>query len=225
MAEEIRYRDTPVQVEVGGISQTLTVDYLVPKIVAQVGEENLVVGPGGPRGDQGPAGATGGQGARGDTGATGAAGATGATGPGVATGGSSGQQLVKASSADFDTRWITPPAKTLRSVHTFALAGPVLAATLPGFFVSLASGQAATLAAVRYVAGGGTSFSFRVRKGRADVSGFGTSGAPFVATTTAAARDPTNVTLADGDYVDVVISDVSGSPTDGVITVILEHTS
>lgn len=47
-------------------------------------------------GPQGPAGATG---------PTGPAGPTGATGPGLPPGGTTGQQVIKSSSTDYDTEW------------------------------------------------------------------------------------------------------------------------
>ena len=74
-------------------------------------------GPAGPAGEQGPQGIQGEpgpQGIQGLTGATGPAGpqgiqgptgATGPAGPGVADGGTTGQMLVKASAANYDTAW------------------------------------------------------------------------------------------------------------------------
>jgi Collagen triple helix repeat (20 copies) len=85
----------------------------------------------GPKGDTGTAGATGAQGVKGDTGATGpkgdtgsqgipgatgsqgpkgdtgTAGATGPAGPGLPTGGTTGQQAVKSTNADFAVAWST----------------------------------------------------------------------------------------------------------------------
>ncbi len=59
-------------------------------------------------GPAGPSGATGATGPTGATGATGPAGPAGTNGVGVPTGGSTGQVLSKASSADYDTAWTTP---------------------------------------------------------------------------------------------------------------------
>jgi hypothetical protein len=72
-----------------------------------------VAGAQGPKGDpgqagsQGPQGATGATGPQGAKGDTGAAGAQGPAGPGVPAGGTTGQQLVKSSSADYATAWAT----------------------------------------------------------------------------------------------------------------------
>ena len=66
-----------------------------------------LIGPQGAQGEQGPQGI---QGEKGDTGAQGPkgdTGATGAPGAGVATGGTTGQVLVKASNANYDTIWVS----------------------------------------------------------------------------------------------------------------------
>lgn len=60
-------------------------------------------GPQGPKGDTGATGAQGPQGDKGDTGAK------GDPGEGVPTGGTTGQMLVKASGADYDTEWVDQP--------------------------------------------------------------------------------------------------------------------
>lgn len=64
-------------------------------------------GPVGPVGPTGPQGDTGPQGETGPQGPTGATGAVGADGAGVIAGGTTGQVLVKASNADYDTAWQT----------------------------------------------------------------------------------------------------------------------
>lgn len=63
----------------------------------------------GAQGIQGPKGDTGDQGIQGPKGDTGAAGAPGADGVGVPAGGAAGAVLVKASDADRDTAWSSPP--------------------------------------------------------------------------------------------------------------------
>lgn len=74
-------------------------------------------GPQGEKGDKGdtgadsvvpgPQGLPGVKGDKGDVGAKGDTGNTGATGAGVAAGGTTGQTLVKKSSVDYDTQWLT----------------------------------------------------------------------------------------------------------------------
>lgn len=70
-------------------------------------------GPQGPQGVKGDTGDTGPQGIPGNDGADGTDGADGAqgpAGPGVAVGGSTDQVLAKASTTDYDTKWVTPSA-------------------------------------------------------------------------------------------------------------------
>lgn len=104
---------------------------------------------------------------RGDTGATGATGATGPAGPGVAAGGTPGQVLIKASSVDYATAWLTLTGTgTVTSVDasggttglTFS-GGPITAAgtlTLAGT-LNVANGGTGATTLTGYVKGNGTS--------------------------------------------------------------------
>lgn len=104
---------------------------------------------------------------RGDTGATGATGATGPAGPGVAAGGTPGQVLIKASSVDYATAWLTLTGTgTVTSVDasggttglTFS-GGPITAAgtlTLAGT-LNVANGGTGTTTLTGYLKGNGTS--------------------------------------------------------------------
>lgn len=65
------------------------------------------IGPQGPQGPQGEQGPQGPQGTQGEIGPQGPKGDTGDTGAGVAAGGTTGQVLVKASDANYDTAWTT----------------------------------------------------------------------------------------------------------------------
>lgn len=102
---------------------------------------------------------------RGDVGATGATGATGPQGPGVAAGGSVGQVLIKASSVDYATAWLTLTGTgTVTSVDVSGGAtglvfsgGPITAAgtmTMSGV-LDVASGGTGTIALTGYVKGNG----------------------------------------------------------------------
>ena len=90
------------------VVDTNNIDVQVTPTPAQViNIDRGMIGPQGPQGEQGPQGI---QGEKGDTGAQGPkgdTGATGATGAGVATGGTTGQVLVKASNANYDTIWVS----------------------------------------------------------------------------------------------------------------------
>jgi len=104
---------------------------------------------------------------RGDVGATGATGATGPQGPGVAAGGTAGQVLIKASSVDYATAWLTLTGTgTVTSVDgsggTTGLTvtgGPITAAgtlTLGGT-LNVANGGTGTTTLTGYIKGSGTS--------------------------------------------------------------------
>ena len=104
---------------------------------------------------------------RGDTGATGATGATGPQGPGVAAGGTPGQVLIKASTVDYATAWLTLTGTgTVTSIDvsggttglTFS-GGPVTAAgtiTMAGT-LDVANGGTGTTTLTGYIKGNGTS--------------------------------------------------------------------
>jgi hypothetical protein len=104
---------------------------------------------------------------RGDVGATGATGATGPQGPGVAAGGTAGQVLIKASSVDYATAWLTLTGTgTVTSVNasggttglTFS-GGPITAAgtlTLAGI-LDVANGGTGTTTLTGYLKGNGVS--------------------------------------------------------------------
>ena len=102
---------------------------------------------------------------RGDVGATGATGATGPSGQGVAAGGTAGQVLIKASSVDYATAWLTLTGTgTVTSINasggttglTFS-GGPVTAAgtlTLAGT-LDVANGGTGTTTLTGYLKGNG----------------------------------------------------------------------
>lgn len=179
---------------------------------------------------------------RGSPGTDGEDGAPGRDGLGVPPGGDAGLPLRKATSADGDAVWAKLGgaaindeaivarhlaegllAKTFHTSHTFAVGGAVAAATLPGMFVAEAAGQTVKLAKVRHRIRAGTSASFRVQRNGADIAGFGTSGAPLIATTAAADANPADVDLAADDELTVVISAVAGGPADLTVTLVFEH--
>jgi len=87
------------------------------------GEQGIQGVPGekGEKGDRGEQGIQGEKGDKGDTGETGATGAKGDPGEGIATGGTPGQALVKASTTDYATRWmsILPEDTASGSVASF----------------------------------------------------------------------------------------------------------
>jgi hypothetical protein len=101
-----------------------------------------------PAGEQGIQGETGPQGPKGDTGAQGPQGIQGERGPqgepgeGVPAGGTTGQMLVKATDADYDTEWTYPPEGEVTQAEFDALKqyvldmSPVTTVTAPVVSVS-----------------------------------------------------------------------------------------
>lgn len=159
-------------------------------------------GPAGPAGPTGPTGAAGGIGPTGPTGATGAAGAVGPTGPTGATG-------------------TTGP---IRTSHTFAVGGTIAVPSgatdfIPPMYVSLGAIETAKIVKVLYSIQSGTSATCKVQKAGVDVTGL----TGLAVTTTPGSTTPTAATVAEGDSIAVVVTAVSGAPTNLSFTVILEH--
>lgn len=112
--------------------------------------------------------------------------------------------------------------------HTWSVSGEIKVPVgqtdvLPGFFVppALAPGQTARLLSVRHVIGAGTSVTVKLQKGGVDITGFtGISVTPTPGTTT-----PTPVSLGAGDYIQPVVTAVSGTPTNMTLTISVEYTA
>ena len=97
-------------------------------------------------------------------------------------------------------------AKTIRIDKTWAYDGTVAVNTLPGFYISLPSGQTAVLAAARHALGAGTATA-SVRVNGAAATGF--SGLSL--TTTSTLTNPADVAVADGDYIDLDVTAASSA--------------
>jgi len=109
--------------------------------------------------------------------------------------------------------------------HTWAVAGEVKvpvgdADVIPGFFVpSLATGQTVKLVEARHKIGSGTSATVKLQKNGVDITGF----TGISVTTTATLTNPADVALAAGDYIQPIVTAVSGTPKNLTLTVALEY--
>lgn len=115
--------------------------------------------------------------------------------------------------------------KTIRLGHTWAISGEIKVPSgdddfIIPFFVSLPSGQTAKIAKCRYKINSGTSVTCKLQKNDVDVTGF----TGMSITTTAATTDASDVTLADDDKVALVVTGVSGSPTNMTFTLFIDYT-
>lgn len=114
---------------------------------------------------------------------------------------------------------------TYRIPHTVAVQGEIKVPSggtdyLPGFFVDLPSGQSATLSAARYKIYSGTSATVKIQVNGSDATGF----TSISVGTTAALTEPAAVTVSDGDYITLVVTAVSGTPTHLSFTMFLDYT-
>lgn len=123
---------------------------------------------------------------------------------------------------------------TFQTAHTWAVAAPIAVASgqtdyIPPMRVPIRSSQTVKIARVEARLNNGavgTTVSFKVQKNGADIAGFGTTASPLVtpATTAWAETDPTDVALADGDELSVMVTAIAGAPQNLSVSVVLEHT-
>lgn len=112
-----------------------------------------------------------------------------------------------------------------RVAHTWAISGEIKVPVgdtdfiLP-MFISLASGQTASLVKCRYSINSGTSVTAKLQKGGVDITGF----TSLSVTTTPTTTDPADVALAEDDEMALVITAVSGTPTNMNFTIFVEYT-
>lgn len=108
--------------------------------------------------------------------------------------------------------------------HTFSVAGDVAVPVgqldfINPMFASVASGRTVKLAKCKYKINSGTSATCKLQINGVDATGF----TGISVTTTAATTDPTNISLADGDVIALIVTAVSGSPVNMSFTITLEH--
>lgn len=108
--------------------------------------------------------------------------------------------------------------------HTFAVSGEVAVASgdldfLNGIFVPVAPGRTVKLVAARYKINSGTNAVVKLQINGVDVTGF----TSMTVTTTATTTDPVDISMADGDRLNLVVISASGTPRNLSFTVYLEH--
>jgi len=115
------------------------------------------------------------------------------------------------------------PSLVYRIPHTWAISGEIAVPSgdtdfIIPFFVSLASGQTASLVKARHRINSGTSVTCKIQRNGGDVTGFTGISVTTVDTTT----DPANVALSDDDDLALVVTAVSASPTNLTFTIFIE---
>lgn len=121
--------------------------------------------------------------------------------------------------------WAAPADKVYRIGHTYAITGEVKVPVsdtdyIIPFFVSLATGQTASLVKARYRINSGTSVTCKLQKNGVDVTGY----TAVSVTTTTAETDAADVSLADNDMLALVVTAVSGTPKNMTFTIFIEYT-
>lgn len=108
--------------------------------------------------------------------------------------------------------------------HTFGVAGAIAVPVgdldfIVPLYVPVFAGRTVKLAKCRYKINSGTSVTAKLQINGVDATGF----TGISVTTTTAETDPTNIALADGDRINLVVTAVSGSPQNMSFTIVLEH--
>jgi hypothetical protein len=108
--------------------------------------------------------------------------------------------------------------------HTWAVAADIRVPSgdtdyIPGFFARVPAGRTCKLTRVRGKINSGTSVTVKLQINGVDATGF----TGISVTTTATNTTPTAVSLADGDYVQLVPTAVAGSPKNMSVTASVEY--
>lgn len=106
--------------------------------------------------------------------------------------------------------WVTPNAVTVPSGTTDLI---------PPMLVTIPAGKTAKLLSVRYAIAGGTSATIKLQRNGADITGY----TGLSATTTPAQANAADVTLADGDRLQPIVTAVSGSPVGLSVSIVIEY--
>jgi len=119
---------------------------------------------------------------------------------------------------------VSPHTVTLNVPHTWAVAGEIKVAVanadvIPGFFVPTPSaGQTIQIVEARYKLGAGTSVTLKLQKNGVDITGY----TALSVTTTTGVTQPAFVSLAAGDYIQPIVTAVSGTPQNMSLSITLQ---
>ena len=109
--------------------------------------------------------------------------------------------------------------------HTWAITGSIQVPVsnidfIPPFFVSLVTGQTASIAKSRHVINSGSAAVCSLRLNGSDITGF----ASIAVASTATDTNPADRTLADNDEISLVVTSVSTIPQNLTYTVFIDYT-
>lgn len=115
-------------------------------------------------------------------------------------------------------------ALAMRIGHTYAIYGSV---SVPAgdtdfiipFFVSLRTGQTATIIKARYIINSGTSVTCKLQRNGSDITGY-----TGISATTTVGETVQTQALSDNDKLALVVTAVSGSPKNMTFTIFIEYT-
>lgn len=140
------------------------------------------------------------------------------------TGGTPAANKVLTSDGSGNATWAADATKTWWVAHNFIISGEIKVPSgqtdlIPPAYFAVATNQTLKLAKVRYNIEAGTSVTFKLQKNSADITGF----TGLSATTTTASTDPADVTIADNDEVQVVVTAVAGTPQNMTVMLTMEY--
>jgi hypothetical protein len=117
--------------------------------------------------------------------------------------------------------------------HGFSLAGNVIVpannttdvAVVPGKFMDFAAGETVTIVKVRYKIHSGTSATFKFQKAGSDITPWPTSGTASITATTSGATQTlaAPATVSAGEYLQLIVTAISGTPTGLAVTLFTSH--
>jgi hypothetical protein len=121
--------------------------------------------------------------------------------------------------------WGTVATSSLTTItHSWVIPGDVVvpsgdANVVPPMIIKIPAGKTAKLISASYKIGAGTSATVKIQKNGVDATGF----TGMSATTTLNTTNPADITLADDDLLQPIVTAVSGSPKNMSMSVTIEY--